>query len=222
MKRLLAALAALLLLLSLTGCGREEEEPDPYADVPNPVATITLSNGGEMRAELYLSQAPNTVANFISLANSGFYDGLEIFRVVPGVFVQTGDPLNDGTGGPGYAIRGEFSENGYEGNTLSHTRGVLSMCRTADDPDSAGSQFFIMQGSFPADYDGKYAAFGKLMDDESLSVLDTLGSVAVDANNRPLVVTKIDTIRVDTHGYTFSFLTADEEEATPSPAPEET
>ena len=96
MKRLLAALAALLLLLSLTGCGREEEEPDPYADVPNPVATITLINGGEMRAELYLSQAPNTVANFISLANSGFYDGLEIFRVVPGVFVQTGDPLNDG------------------------------------------------------------------------------------------------------------------------------
>ena len=222
MKRLLAALAALLLLLSLTGCGREAEEPDPYADVPNPVATITLSNGGEMRAELYLSQAPNTVANFISLANSGFYDGLEFFRVVPGVFVQTGDPLNDGTGGPGYAIRGEFSENGYEGNTLSHTRGVLSMCHRLNEPDSAGSQFFIMQGSFPTDYDGQYAAFGKLMDDESLSVLDALGGVAVDANNRPLVVTKIDTIRVDTHGYTFSFLTVDEEEAAPSPAPEET
>ena len=220
MKRLLAALAALLLLLSLTGCGREEEEPDPYADVPNPVATITLSNGGEMRAELYLSQAPNTVANFISLANSGFYDGLEIFRVVPGVFVQTGDPLNDGTGGPGYAIRGEFSENGYEGNTLSHTRGVLSMCHRLNEPDSAGSQFFIMQGSFPTDYDGQYAAFGKLMDDESLSVLDTLGSVAVDANNRPLVVTKIDTIRVDTHGYTFPFLKVGEEDAAPSSAPE--
>ena len=102
-----------------------------------------------MRAELYLSQAPNTVANFIDLANSGFYDGLEIFRVVTGAFIQTGDPMNNGTGGPGYAIRGEFSENGYEGNTLSHTRGVLSMCRTEDDMDSAGSQFFIMQGSFP-------------------------------------------------------------------------
>ena len=222
MKRLLAALAALLLLLSLTGCGREEEEPDPYADVPNPVATITLSNGGEMRAELYLSQAPNTVANFISLANSGFYDGLEIFRVVPGVFVQTGDPLNDGTGGPGYAIRGEFSENGYEGNTLSHTRGVLSMCHRLNEPDSAGSQFFIMQGSFPTDYDGQYAAFGKLMDDESLSVLDTLGSVAVDANNRPLVVTKIDTIRVDTHGYSFPFVKVGEEEETAQPTPQNT
>ena len=222
MKRLLAALAALLLLLSLTGCGREEEEPDPYADVPNPVATITLSNGGEMRAELYLSQAPNTVANFISLANSGFYDGLEIFRVVPGVFVQTGDPLNDGTGGPGYAIRGEFSENGYEGNTLSHTRGVLSMCHRLNEPDSAGSQFFIMQGSFPTDYDGQYAAFGKLMDDESLSVLDALGGVAVDANNHPLVVTKIDTIRVDTHGYSFPFVKVGEEEETAQPTPQNT
>ena len=222
MKRLLAALAALLLLLSLTGCGREEEEPDPYADVPNPVATITLSNGGEMRAELYLSQAPNTVANFISLANSGFYDGLEFFRVVPGVFVQTGDPLNDGTGGPGYAIRAEFSENGYEGNTLSHTRGVLSMCHRLNEPDSAGSQFFIMQGSFPTDYDGQYAAFGKLMDDESLSVLDALGGVAVDANNRPLVVTKIDTIRVDTHGYSFPFVKVGEEEETAQPTPQNT
>ena len=221
MKRLLAALAALLLLLSLTGCGREEEEPDPYADVPNPVATITLSNGGEMRAELYLSQAPNTVANFISLANSGFYDGLEIFRVVPGVFVQTGDPLNDGTGGPGYAIRGEFSENGYEGNTLSHTRGVLSMCHRLNEPDSAGSQFFIMQGSFPADYDGKYAAFGKLMDDESLAVLDAVAGVMVDVNDRPLVLITIDTIRVDTHGYNFPFRKVGEEaEAEASSAPE--
>ena len=219
MKRLLTALLALILLLSLAGCGREET--DPYEGVPDPVATITLSDGSVMRAELYPRQAPNTVGNFIALANSGFYDGLEIFRVVTRAFIQTGDPLNNGTGGPGYAIRGEFAENGYEGNTLSHTRGVLSMCRT-EDFDSAGSQFFIMQGSYPADYDGKYAAFGKLMDEESLSTLNAVASVAVDANFRPLVITKIETIRVDTHGYTFSFLTADEEEATPSPAPEET
>ena len=220
MKRLLTALLALILLLSLAGCGREET--DPYEGVPDPVATITLSDGSVMRAELYPRQAPNTVGNFIALANSGFYDGLEIFRVVPGVFVQTGDPLNDGTGGPGYAIRGEFSENGYEGNTLSHTRGVLSMCHRLNEPDSAGSQFFIMQGSFPTDYDGQYAAFGKLMDDESLSVLDALGGVAVDANNRPLVVTKIDTIRVDTHGYSFPFVKVGEEEETAQPTPQNT
>ena len=220
MKRLWTALLALILLLSLAGCGHEEEEADPYEGVPDPVATITLSDGRVMRAELYLSQAPNTVANFIDLANSGFYDGLEIFRVVTGAFIQTGDPLNNGTGGPGYAIRGEFAENGYEGNTLSHTRGVLSMCRT-EDFDSAGSQFFIMQGSFPADYDGKYAAFGKLMDDESLAVLDAVAGVMVDVNDRPLVLTTIDTIRVDTHGYNFPFLKVGEEaEAEASSAPE--
>ena len=219
MKRLWTALLTLVLLLSLAGCSREEE-PDPYADVPAPIATITLSDGSVMRAELYLSQAPNTVANFIDLANSGFYDGLEIFRVVTGAFIQTGDPMNNGTGGPGYTIRGEFSENGYEGNTLSHTRGVLSMCRTEDDMDSAGSQFFIMQGSFPADYDGRYAAFGKLMDDESLAVLDAVAGVRVDASYRPLVVTTIDTIRVDTHGYSFPFLKVGEEGAEASPAPD--
>ena len=218
MKRFAAALL-LLLLLFLTGCGREEEQADPYADVPNPVATITLSNGSVMRAELYLTQAPNTVANFIDLANSGFYDGLEFFRVVTGAFVQTGDPLNDGTGGPGYAIRGEFAENGFEQNTLSHTRGVLSMCRT-EDYDSAGSQFFIMQGSFP-EYDGRYAAFGKLMDEESLATLDSVAAVQVDSNYRPLVVTKIDTIRVDTHDYSFSVVKVGDGEESPTTAPTE-
>ena len=219
MKRLLTALLALILLLSLAGCGREET--DPYEGVPDPVATITLSDGSVMRAELYPRQAPNTVGNFIALANSGFYDGLEIFRVVTRAFIQTGDPLNNGTGGPGYAIRGEFAENGYEGNTLSHTRGVLSMCRT-EDFDSAGSQFFIMQGSYPADYDGKYAAFGKLMDDESLAVLDAVAGVVVDASYRPMVVTKIDTIRVDTHGYSFPFVKVGEEEETAQPTPQNT
>lgn len=211
MKRLLTALLALILLLSLAGCGREET--DPYEGVPDPVATITLSDGSVMRAELYPRQAPNTVGNFIALANSGFYDGLEIFRVVAGAFVQTGDPLGNGTGGPGYAIRGEFAENGYEKNTLSHTRGVLSMCRTQD-YDSAGSQFFIMQGSYP-EYDGKYAAFGKLLDEESLAVLDAIASVRVDSNDRPLIVTSIESIRVDTHGHTFPVVKVGDEESAP-------
>jgi len=197
MKRLL--LLALALLLLLSGCGRREE--DPYADVPNPIATITMADGGIMRAELYLACAPNTVANFAELANKGFYDGLEVFRVVTGAFVQTGDPKNDGTGGPGYAIRGEFSENGYDKNTLTHARGVLSMARTKE-YDSAGSQFFILQGTYP-EYDGKYAAFGKLTDEESLQTLDRIASVATDSNSRPLVLTKISTIRVDTHGHAF-------------------
>ena len=213
MKRLLTALLALILLLSLAGCGREET--DPYEGIPDPVATITLSDGSVMRAELYPRQAPNTVGNFIALANSGFYDGLEIFRVVTGAFIQTGDPLGNGTGGPGYAIRGEFAENGYEKNTLSHTRGVLSMCRTQD-YDSAGSQFFIMQGSYP-EYDGKYAAFGKLLDEESLAVLDAIASVRVDSNDRPLIVTSIESIRVDTHGHTFPVVKVGDEEATPEP-----
>ena len=217
MKRLLTALLALILLLSLAGCGREET--DPYEGVPDPVATITLSDGSVMRAELYPRQAPNTVGNFIALANSGFYDGLEIFRVVTRAFIQTGDPLNNGTGGPGYAIRGEFAENGFEQNTLSHTRGVLSMCRT-EDYDSAGSQFFIMQGSFP-EYDGRYAAFGKLMDEESLAALDSVAAVQVDSNYRPLVVTKIDTIRVDTHGYSFSVVKVGDGEESPTTAPTE-
>lgn len=217
MKKLLALLMALCIAASLSGCKEKEPEEEPYAGVPNPIATITLKNGQVMRAELYLTQAPNTVANFIELANSGFYDGQEIFRVVTGAFFQSGDPLNNGTGGPGYQIYGEFSANGYEGNTLSHGRGVISMAR-ASDYDSAGSQFFIMQGFYP-EYDGAYAAFGKLLDEESLAVLDSITNMAVDSNHRPLIVTKIETISVDTHGYIFSVLHIGE---TPTQEPEST
>ena len=125
MKRLLAALLALTLLLSLAGCSREEEA-DPYEGIPDPVATITLSDGRVMRAELYLSQAPNTVANFIDLANSGFYDGLEIFRVVTGAFIQTGDPLNNGTGGPGYRHPRRVCRERLRGqHPLAHARRAL-------------------------------------------------------------------------------------------------
>ena len=211
MKRLAAVALAIVTALLLGGCGSRSGQKNPYEGVPDPEATITLSDGRVMRAQLYLEMAPNTVANFVDLANSGFYDGMEFFRVVSGAFVQTGDPLNNGTGGPGYAIKGEFALNGFEQNTLSHTRGVLSMARTSD-YDSAGSQFFIMQGNFP-EYDGKYAAFGKLMDEDSLAVLDAIAAVRVDSNYRPLVITSIEPIRVDTHGYTFAPLHADDQDA---------
>lgn len=198
MKRILCAVLALLMLaLPLAGCRREE---DPYAGVPNPVATITMRDGRVLRAELFVAEAPNTVGNFIELANSGFYDGLPFYRIVAGYLVQTGDPRGDGTGGPGYAIKGEFSKNGVA-NRVTHTRGTLSMARTAD-YDSAGSQFFILQRSMP-DYDGLYAAFGRLMDEESLASLDAIASVATDASYSPLIAQRIGTIRVDTQGYVF-------------------
>lgn len=196
MKRILIAL--LLSMLMLTGCQAE----DPYADIPNPIATITLDDGSVMTAELYLAAAPNTVSNFVVLANDGFYDGLTFHRIVNNVFVQTGDPTGTGNGGTNYTIRGEFDDNGFE-NPISHERGVLSMSRLESDYNSASSQFFIMQGYY-AEYDGKYAAFGKLTGDESYAVLDELGSTPTDANRKPLVERKIDTIRVETFGYEYS------------------
>ena len=160
-----------------------------------PVATITMSDGAQMRFELYPDQAPNTVANFISLANRGFYNNQQFYRVVAGVFIEGGDPQNDGTGGPGYAIRGEFSENGYA-NNVSHKRGAISMARQSG-YDTAGSQFFIMQGSYP-EYDGRYAAFGSAQDTQSLAVLDAIASQPTDSNYLPLTRQVIQRIRVET------------------------
>lgn len=194
-----ALLAALLLLAVLmTGCGREEND---YAGVPNPAATITLEDGREMRIELYVQEAPNTVANFVALANSGYYDRLAFYRVLPGCLVQSGDQTGDGTGDPGYSIKGEFSENGVE-NGVSHVRGTISMARQ-EEYDSAGSQFFILQGSYP-EYDGYYAAFGRICDEESLEVLDSITNVHVDVHQRPLEPTVIEKIRVDTKGYDYT------------------
>ena len=127
----------------------------------NPIVTIEMENGGAMKAELYPDVAPNTVNNFIALAKSGFYDGLIFHRVIPGFMIQGGDPQGVGMGGPGYCIKGEFAQNGFQ-NDLAHTRGVLSMAR-AMDPDSAGSQFFIMVDDAPH-LDGGYAAFGKVIE----------------------------------------------------------
>ena len=180
---------ALILILKLT------EPREPEEETPNPVATITMSDGKQMRFELFPDQAPNTVANFIKLSNSGFYNGLQFYRVVAGVFIQGGDPNNDGTGGPNYAIKGEFMENGVD-NSVSHMRGAISMARQSG-YDTAGSQFFIMQGSYP-EYDGWYAAFGMIQDEESLAVLDSIASQPTDSNYLPLTRQVIQTIRVET------------------------
>ena len=192
-----ALLALLLFLVLLCGCKKK----NPYADIEqNPVATITLSDGQQMFIELYPQIAPNTVANFVRLANDAFYDGLQIFRVVSNVLIQTGDPNNNGTGDPGYYIKGEFAENGFE-NDLSHMRGTISMARKSN-YDTAGSQFFIMEGSYP-EYDGYYAAFGRIMDEESLAVLDAIGAKPVDGNYVPLEKLTIKNIRVKTFDVTY-------------------
>ena len=185
-------LAAVVILIFKLAEPKPQEE-----DVPNPVATITMRDGKQMRFELDPTQAPNTVANFIYLAKRGFYDGQQFFRVVPGVLIQGGDPNNDGTGDPGYAIRGEFAENGVE-NTISHMRGTISMARQSG-YDTAGSQFFIMQGSYP-EYDGFYAAFGRIADETSLAALDAIASQPVDSTYLPLTRQVISTIRVETFG----------------------
>ena len=182
---------ALILILKLT------EPREPEEEAPNPVATITMSDGKQMRFELFPDQAPNTVANFIKLSNSGFYNGLQFYRVVAGVFIQGGDPNNDGTGGPNYAIKGEFMENGVD-NSVSHMRGAISMARQSG-YDTAGSQFFIMQGSYP-EYDGWYAAFGMIQDEESLAVLDSIASQPTDSNYLPLTRQVIRSIHVETYG----------------------
>lgn len=192
MKRWTLLAIMLIAALALAGCAREADGDEEF---PNPIATITLSDGSQMQFELYPDIAPNTVANFVSLANKGFYDGQQIFRVVSNVLIQAGDPKNNGTGDPGYYIAGEFSENGFE-NGISHMRGTISLARKSD-YDTGGSQFFIMEGSYP-EYDGYYAAFGRILDDASLAVLDEIGSRPVDGNYEPLDHIVIQRIRVET------------------------
>ena len=161
----------------------------------NPIITIQMQNGGVIKAELHPEYAPNTVNNFLALVNKGFYDGLIFHRVVRGFVIQGGDPTGSGSGGPGYKIKGEFSENGYK-NALSHKRGVLSMAR-AQHPDSAGSQFFIMHAD--SDYlDGKYAAFGMVT--EGMGVVDQIACSQTGAWDRPLAEQKIAKITAETFG----------------------
>ncbi|MBO4375432.1 MAG: peptidylprolyl isomerase [Lachnospiraceae bacterium] len=158
----------------------------------NLTVTITMKDGGVMKGELYPDIAPITVENFKKLANDRFYDGLTFHRVIKGFMIQGGDPDGNGTGGPGYSIKGEFSSNGVP-NDLLHKRGVLSMARSAD-PDSAGSQFFIMHRDAPH-LDGSYAAFGLIT--EGLDVLDSIAEVDTDWNDMPKKPQKIASIVVE-------------------------
>ena len=164
----------------------------------NPIVTIEMENGDIIRAELYPDVAPNTVNNFISLVQKGFYDGLIFHRVISGFMLQGGDPKGTGTGGPGYSIRGEFTSNGFR-NDLKHTRGVLSMAR-AMNPNSAGSQFFIMHADAPH-LDGQYAAFGCVT--EGLDVVDAIAAVRTDYNDRPRVPQKMKKVTVETFGVDY-------------------
>lgn len=161
----------------------------------NPIVTITMENGDVMKAELFPEIAPNTVNNFISLVNKGFYDGLIFHRVIKGFMIQGGDPEGTGMGGPGYSIRGEFAHNGVP-NDLKHTPGVLSMAR-AMNPNSAGSQFFIMHKDSPH-LDGEYAAFGIVT--EGLDVVDKIACVATDWSDRPKTPQRIASMTVETFG----------------------
>ena len=165
----------------------------------NPIVTIELANGQIMRGELYPEKAPNTVNNFIALANSEYYDGLIFHRVIPGFMIQGGCPDGTGMGGPGYQIRGEFSGNGFEKNDIKHTLGVLSMAR-AMHPDSAGSQFFIMHKAAPH-LDGEYAAFGKVI--EGMDVVDEIANTRVGFNDKPMQPQIMSKVTVDTFGVEY-------------------
>lgn len=165
----------------------------------NPIVSIEMEKGGEIKLELYPHIAPNTVKNFISLANKSYYDGLIFHRVIPGFMIQGGCPEGTGTGGPGYCIKGEFKSNGFA-NNLKHDRGVISMARTMI-PDSAGSQFFIMVDDAPH-LDGKYAAFGRVT--EGMDVADRIVSSKRNAMDKPLEDQRIKKVTVETFGADYS------------------
>ena len=164
----------------------------------NPIVTIEMEDGGTIKAELYPEIAPNTVNNFISLINKGYYDGVIFHRVIPGFMIQGGDPKGTGTGGPGYSIKGEFTRNGFK-NDLKHDRGVLSMARTMM-PNSAGSQFFIMHKNSPH-LVGQYAAFGKVL--EGMEVVDAIANTRRGPNDKPLTPQVMKKVTVETFGVEY-------------------
>ena len=164
----------------------------------NPIVTFTMADGGVIKAELYPEIAPTSVNNFISLIQKNYYDGLIFHRVIRGFMIQGGDPEGTGMGGPGYSIRGEFAQNGFE-NNLKHTEGVLSMAR-AMHPDSAGSQFFIMHQTSPH-LDGAYAAFGKII--EGMDVVNKIADERTDYADRPMADQRIKSMTVETFGVEY-------------------
>lgn len=164
----------------------------------NPIATITMEDGSVIKVELYPEIAPNTVNNFISLASSGFYDGLIFHRVIKNFMIQGGDPNGTGTGGPNYSIKGEFTSNGFK-NDLKHTEGVISMARSTA-KDSAGSQFFIMAVTYPS-LDGEYASFGKVI--EGLDVVHQIENVSTNYEDKPLTVQRMKSITIETFGVDY-------------------
>lgn len=177
----------------------EEPSSDPSKRVgENPIVTITMEDDQEIIIELYPNIASNTVNNFVSLVNEGFYDGLIFHRVIPDFMIQGGDPDGTGMGGPGYAIKGEFASNGFE-NNLKHDRGVVSMARSGD-PNSAGSQFFIVVNE-TEHLDGDYAAFGEVI--EGMEVVDEIVSVETDGSDKPLEDQRMKEVTVDTKGEEF-------------------
>lgn len=188
----------IISLILLTGCGKRVE---------NPIVTMEISDYGTIKIELYPKYAPNTVANFVNLVESGFYNDNTFHRLVPGFVLQGGDPDGDGTGGPGSTIKGEFSENGYVKNTLKHDKGVVSMART-NMPNSAGSQFFIVLDdteTVHASLDNKYAAFGKVI--EGMDIIENIEKNATVKDNQSGKLKKNITIKnatVDTFGKEYS------------------
>lgn len=164
----------------------------------NPIVTFEMENGDVFKAELYPEIAPNTVTNFISLINHNFYDGVIFHRVIKGFMIQGGDPEGIGIGGPGYAIKGEFSANGFE-NNLKHDRGVLSMARSMM-PDSAGSQFFVMHKDSPH-LDGQYAAFGRVI--EGIEIIDKIAEAKTNRQDKPKKDQKIEKVTVETFGIDY-------------------
>ena len=195
------------VIFTLTGCGtqgenvtNESEKTSNYASsvTEKPIVTITMENDEKILLELDPSVAPNTVANFVSLVEKGFYDGVIFHRVIPDFMIQGGDPEGNGTGGADYTIKGEFSENGFE-NNLKHDRGVISMARS-NDPNSASSQFFIMVKE-SSHLDGKYAAFGKVI--EGMEVVDDIVSVERDGSDKPLKDQTMKSVTVDTKGFDY-------------------
>lgn len=216
MKRFIKVSIAIMLMIPalLIGCGNssvsndsnsksitdESTEDNSIESTENlPIATIEVEGYGIIKAELYPEIAPNTVNNFIYLANSGFYDNLTFHRVIKDFMIQGGDPNGNGTGGPGYSIEGEFTSNGIA-NSLKHTEGVLSMAR-AQDPNSAGSQFFIMTKA-ASHLDGDYAAFGKVI--SGMDVVHEIENVKTGSNDKPKEDIVIKSINVDTKGVDYS------------------